>query len=122
MSDNPRVIPAGYVLVQRPNPNPFNELVGPFYVKRDGKRVSLGLKIEARHSNSRGICHGGLLATMADLALGYAALTEGGASSFVTVNLALDYAGSAREGDWVYSEASVQRAGARLAFVNGYLV
>ena len=102
--------------------NPFNDLVGPFYERRSGKDVSLGLRIEERHTNSRGICHGGFLATMADLALGYSALAIGGQGSFVTVNLSLDYAGSAVAGDWVESLVAVQKTGSRLAFANCYLV
>src|SRR5258706_3903255 len=104
-------IPEGFVRVQRPQPNPFNEVVGPFYVRRDGKQVSLGVRIEERHTNSRGICHGGFLATLADLALGYACAAIGGHSSFVTVSLSLDYAGSAMPGDWVQSEVEVQKTG-----------
>ena len=119
-------IPEGFRRVQRPRPNPFNEMVGPFYERRQGDTVSLGLRIEERHCNSRGICHGGLLATLADLALGYSALARGGPGgdkrSFVTVSLSLDYAGSAKLGDWVESESEVQKTGARLAFVNGTLV
>ena len=119
-------LPEGFVRVQRPRPNPFNEMVGPFYERRRGTEVSLGLRIEHRHCNSRDICHGGLLATLADLALGYAALeagkTAGGQSSFVTVSLSLDLAGSAKAGDWVESEVEVHKTGARLAFANGYLV
>ena len=115
-------LPEGFHPVRRPRPNPFNELVGPFYERRNGKDVSLGLRIEERHCNSRGICHGGLLATLADLALGYAALAAGNQSSFVTVSLSLDFAGSAKVGDWVASEAEIQKTGARLAFVNCYLV
>lgn len=121
MSD-PSRIPEGFHPVQRPQPNPFNELVGPFYSKRQGKDISLGLRIEERHTNSRGICHGGLLATMADLALGYACLAIGGQKSFVTVNLSLDFAGSAKAGDWVESQAEVQKTGSRIAFANCYLV
>jgi acyl-coenzyme A thioesterase 13 len=115
-------IPEGFVRVRRPRHNPFNEMVGPFYERRHGREVSLGLRIEERHTNSRGICHGGLLATLADLALGYSALAVGGHTSFVTVNLALDFAGSAKAGDWVESEVQVHKTGARLAFANGYLV
>jgi len=115
-------IPEGFHRVERQRPNPFNDSVGPFYERRRGKEVSLGLRIEARHTNSRGICHGGLLATLADLALGYAALAIGGHAGFVTVNLSLDFAGSAVPGDWVESEVEVQKAGARLAFANGYLL
>ncbi len=118
-------IPEGFDRVERPTPNPFNELVGPFYVRRegkDGKNVSLGIRIEERHCNSRGICHGGFLATMADLALGYACAAIGGHSSFVTISLTLDYAGSAKPGDWVQSEVEVQKAGSRIAFANCYLM
>jgi len=123
-------IPEGFHRVQRPRPNPFNELVGPFYSKRQGKDISLGLRIEERHTNSRGICHGGLLAAMADLALGYACLAEGKAAggpegnkpSFLTVSLSLDFAGSAKAGDWVESQAEVQKAGSRIAFANCFLV
>jgi len=116
-------IPEGFRLAApRNRPNPFNQMVGPFYEKREGKAVSLGLLIEEKHTNSRGICHGGLLATMADLALGYACLAIGGQTSFVTVSLTLDYAGSARPGDWVQSLAEVQKTGSRLAFANCYLV
>ena len=119
-------IPEGFHRVERPRPNPFNDTVGPFYERRHGKEVSLGLRIEERHTNSRGICHGGLLATMADLALGYSALATGGPDgntrSFVTVSLTLDFAGSAKPGDWVESEVEVQKTGARLAFANCYLL
>jgi hypothetical protein len=44
-----------------------------------------------------------------------------GPSSFVTVNLSLDFAGSAKLGDWVESAVEVHKTGARLAFANGYL-
>ena len=115
-------IPEGFRRIDRPRPNPFNDMVGPFYERRSGKSVSLGLRIEERHANSRGICHGGLLATMADLALGYSALALGGHASFVTVSLTLDFAGSAMPGDWVESEVEVQKTGTRLAFANGYLL
>lgn len=115
-------IPEGFHVVQRPRPNPFNELVGPFYVRREGGAVSLGIRLEERHTNSRGICHGGFLATMADLALGYACAAIGGHTSFVTISLTLDYAGSARPGDWLHSEVEVQKTGSRIAFANCYLV
>lgn len=117
-----RDIPAGFTRVERSRPNPFNELVGPFYIRKEGEDVSLGLYIEERHTNSRGICHGGFLATMADLALGYACATIGKQTSFVTINLSLDFAGSAVPGDWVESKVEVQKAGSRIAFANCYLV
>lgn len=114
-------IPEGFCRIERLSP--FNALVGPLYERRDGEAVSIGLAIEAKHTNSRGVCHGGVLATLADLALGYAMLARSGdKGSFVTAHLAVDYAGAARAGDWVHSQVEIQRVGSRLAFANCYLI
>jgi uncharacterized protein (TIGR00369 family) len=103
--------------------SPFNALVGPLYERRDAGGVSIGLVIEEKHTNSRGICHGGVLATLADLALGYAMLAKSGdQGSFLTAHLAVDYAGAAKVGDWIESQVEIQRVGARLAFANCYLM
>lgn len=116
-------IPAGYRALSAPSP--FNALVGPLYARRAtrGRELSIGMRIDTKHTNSRGICHGGVLATLADLSLGYAMHAKaGGKVAFVTAHLAVDYAGSARVGDWIQSEVEIQRMGARLAFANCYLV
>jgi acyl-coenzyme A thioesterase 13 len=114
-------VPAGFKPL--PAASPFNEMVGPLHEKRGEGAVSLGLRVEKKHSNSRGICHGGVLATLADLALGYGMMARmGGArSGFVTAHLDIDYAGAAAIGDWIHSEVEVQRVGLRLAFATGYL-
>ena len=114
-------IPEGWRELRRLSP--FNALVGPLYERREGENLSIGLRIESKHSNARGICHGGVLATLADLALGYAMQAKGEtASNFVTVHLSLDYAGAAKVGDWIESAVEIQRIGARLAFANCYLM
>lgn len=73
--------PEGFRLVPRASPS--NDLIGPLYENRGGNEVSIGLRIEAKHANSRGTCHGGLLATLADLALGYAMLARTGGKRIV---------------------------------------
>jgi uncharacterized protein (TIGR00369 family) len=113
-------VPAGYKPL--PAASPFNDLVGPLHEKRGEGATSLGLRVEKKHSNSRGICHGGVLATLADLALGYGMMAKtGGRGGFVTAHLDIDYAGAAAIGDWIHSEVEVQRVGSRLAFATGYL-
>lgn len=114
-------IPEGFRRIE--GLSPFNALVGPLYERRDGERVSIGLALEEKHTNSRGIVHGGVLATLADLALGYAMLARSrDKGSFVTAHLAVDYAGAAHAGDWIESRTEIQRVGSRLAFANCYLV
>jgi acyl-coenzyme A thioesterase 13 len=112
--------PAGFRAMARLSP--FNTLVGPLFSrKKRGKELSIGLRIDEKHTNSRGICHGGVLATLADLSLGYAMHVKSG-GAFVTAHLSVDYAGAARVGDWIESEVEIQRMGSRLAFANCYLV
>jgi acyl-coenzyme A thioesterase 13 len=114
-------IPEGFRKIERLSP--FNAQVGPLYERRDGEAVSIGLVIAEKHTNSRGICHGGALATLADLALGYAMLAKSGdQGSFLTAHLSVDYAGAAKVGDWIESKVEIQRVGARMAFANCYLL
>jgi acyl-coenzyme A thioesterase 13 len=124
MSD-PAGIPEGYELVQRTQGSHFAGLAGPFYAKREGRDLSLGLRIEQRHLNSRGTCHGGLLATLADIALGYACVAaseDGPGRNFVTIDLAVEYMASTRAGDWLYSDVKVLNADSRTAAAAGYLL
>jgi acyl-coenzyme A thioesterase 13 len=115
------IAPAGFSPI--PRLSPFNAMVGPLYERRSGDELCIGLRIEEKHTNSRGICHGGVLATLADLALGYAMLAKSAdQGGFVTVNLSVDFAGAVRVGDWIESQVDIQRVGARLAFANCYLV
>ena len=119
-------IPEGFQLEQRIQPHTFGGLVGPFYSRRQGDDLSLGLRIEARHCNSRGTCHGGLLATLADMALGYSCALAGEADevkrNFVTVDLSLQYLASTHVGDWVQSEVTVLGAGSRTRSATGHLL
>jgi uncharacterized protein (TIGR00369 family) len=118
-------IPEGYELVPRTQGPTFAGLVGPFYARRQGRELSLGLRIEQRHLNSRGTCHGGLLATLADIALGYAcvaAAEESGGKNFVTIDLSVEYMASTRAGDWLYSEVKVLNVDTRTAAAAGHLM
>ncbi len=122
---DPASIPEGYEIVQRTLGPTFAGLAGPFYAKRQGRELSLGLRIEQRHLNSRGTCHGGLLATLADIALGYACVAadeDGQSRNFVTIDLAVEYLAATREGDWLYSEVKVVHADTRTALAAGHLL
>jgi uncharacterized protein (TIGR00369 family) len=124
MSD-PAAVPEGYEVVKRTQGPSFAGLVGPFHAKREGRAISLGLRLEPRHLNSRGTCHGGLLATLADVALGYACVAageEGQSRNFVTIDLSIEYLASTQAGDWLYSEAQVLNANTRTAAAAGHLL
>jgi len=111
----------GYTALFRSSP--FLDRSGPFYSKGKGQSLCIGLRVLDHHLNARGLAHGGVLLTMADIALGYAMATAANPPiSAVTSHLSADFAGSAKLGDWVESRADIQKIGRTLAFANIYLL
>ena len=102
--------------------SPVIDLIGPVYSKGEGTDLALGLRVEAKHCNMRGTLHGGILATLADVALGYTiAFSTQPPTGLITASLSLDFAGTARIGDWLETKVDVQKKGGRLAFANCYI-
>jgi acyl-coenzyme A thioesterase 13 len=113
-------VPAGFEPLFRSSP--FVDLLGPLYSRGRGADFTLGLYVQAKHCNARGSVHGGVMATLADIALGYAiAYASDPPLSLVTASLALDFAGNAQPGDWLEARVDVQKTGSRLAFANCYI-
>ena len=93
-------IPEGYESHFRKSP--FTDPWEPLYSKKTDKAVIMGLRLARPHTNARGLIHGGLIASLADNAMGYScALATGWTTSFVTISLAVDYVGSASIGQWL---------------------
>jgi uncharacterized protein (TIGR00369 family) len=112
--------PAGFEPIFRSSP--VTELIGPVYSRGRGLEMEIGLFVQPKHCNLRGTMHGGILATIADMALGYTlAFATDPPSGYVTANLTIDYAGAAKVGDWLVARCDVQRQGGRLAFANCYI-
>jgi uncharacterized protein (TIGR00369 family) len=102
--------------------SPVLDLVGPVYARGAGRDLVLGLRAEAKHCNARGTVHGGMLATLADVALGYTvAFSSEPAAGLVTASLSLDFAGTAHAGDWLETHVDIQKQGSRLSFANCYV-
>ena len=102
--------------------SPLLELLGPFYSRGTGPSLVLGLRVADKHTNARGFAHGGVLLTMADVALGYAAESSvDPPARLITASISADFADSAKLGDWVEARVDVQRVGGRMAFANAYL-
>lgn len=112
--------PAGFEPLFRTSP--FLDLLGPFYYRKDGDALVVGLYIAEKHTNARGAAHGGLLMTLSDIAIGYAtAFSADPPLRLVTTNMSVDFAGAAKIGDWVEARVDIQKTGRRLAFANAYL-
>ena len=114
-------IPAGFG--ELPRLSPYIAAMGPFYAKETAGGVrTLGLRVLEKHINTRGFVHGGVLCSLADIAIGYQiAFGQSPPLPLVTANLSVDFAGSARLGEWLECRVDVQRVGGRLAFANAYV-
>jgi acyl-coenzyme A thioesterase PaaI-like protein len=104
--------------------SPFLETVGPLFYRKDPEQgLVIGLRIAEKHANARGIAHGGVLLTLADIGLGYrTAFAHDPPIGMITASLSADFAGSAKIGDWVEVHVDIQKVGSRLIFANAYLV
>jgi uncharacterized protein (TIGR00369 family) len=114
-------IPEGFKVLQRASSR-FLSSLGPLYAKEAGSGVVIGLRIDERHLNTRGVAHGGMLVTLADSALGIViAMSRTPPHPMVTVNLSADFTDVARAGDWVEARVDVQKMGNRFAFASCHL-
>jgi uncharacterized protein (TIGR00369 family) len=90
-------------------------------------RVIVGLYVREPHTNSRGMLHGGLIAALADNAMGLSCvqvLTGEGrkpAGGLVTVSMATDFIGAAKLGQWVEVDTQYVKAGKTLCFAQSFV-
>lgn len=95
---------------------------GPLYVKKLNPGIVLGFRVEPRHCNPMGICHGGMIATFCDMLLPISAhyLSADLPRRFLpTINLQIDYLAASPKGAWVQGEAQLLRSTRSLVFMQG---
>jgi len=113
-------IPAGFEPHFRRSP--LTDPWEPLYSKRTDKAVIIGLRLAKPHTNGRGLIHGGLIAALADNAMGYScAQVTGWTTTFVTISLAVDFVGSAEIGQWCTVESEVIKTGRTICFAQSLI-
>jgi uncharacterized protein (TIGR00369 family) len=113
-------VPAGFVPLD--TMGGFIGANGPLYLRHEGALVQLGFRVEARHTNPLGICHGGMMATFCDMLLPLSAhrkSAEIGHRFLPTISLQVDYLAASPLGAWVQGEAEVLRHTRSLVFMQG---
>ena len=107
--------------------SPLTEPWEPIYSQRTNDRVIIGLYARDMHTNSRGMVHGGLIAALADNAMGLSCvqvLTAAGRKpegGLVTVSLATDFIGAAKLGQWVAFDTQYVKTGRTLCFAQAFV-
>ena len=113
-------IPAGFE--RRTRSSPLTDPWEPLYSKTTDKAVIIGLRLAKPHTNGRGLIHGGLIAALADNAMGHScAHVMGGVSSLVTIGLAVDFIGTAKIGQWLTIETEAIRTGSTICFAQSLI-
>lgn len=103
-------------------PSPFLDRIGPLYQKDADSGPVFGLRALEHHCNRRGIVHGGLLVSFADIVLGKTmSWSQEPPARLLTASLSVDFLGAGRLGDWIEAVCDTHRIGRRLAFANCYL-
>ncbi len=111
------MIPEGFALHTRSSAvtRPWE----PIYARTTPDAFILGLRLAEAHCNSRGLMHGGVIAALADNAMGLSVAQRNNPPlTPVTVNLGIDYLGMARQGQWIDFTTVFVKIGGNLAFAS----
>ena len=109
----PGFVPSGFA-------RGFLDRGGPYWRRGEGAGATIALRIDEGHLNFQDVAHGGVLTTLADVALSYCVhVSESPPLALATVSLTVNFLGGARLGDWLEAEARVDRIGGRLAYTSG---
>lgn len=97
---------------------------GPYYLKvrSEGPKL-VGLRICPHHINYKDAAHGGVISTLADVALSYAVYdAERPRLAPSTIALQVNYLRAARLGDWLEAAVRIDRLGGRTAYTSGEIL
>lgn len=102
--------------------SPVTDAWRPIYASKEGGVVRLAIELADHHCNGRGMLHGGVIAALADNAMGLSLglaiaaagaeqIERGHAKGIVTTSLSVDYTGVASLGQWVEIVPRIVHAG-----------
>jgi len=114
--------PKGYT--ETPLWDPFEAFMGPLFDKRiiseEGEEeLWMAFRVDDRHLNTRGVVHGGMLATFADATLGSLAWNATGREPCVTLSMQMNFLKGPHEGDLVECRTKLTRRTRSVLFVAG---
>ncbi|MEL6507359.1 MAG: PaaI family thioesterase [Pseudomonadota bacterium] len=103
----------------------FSTLIGPmafaYDPSADNERWYARLTVDDQHLNLGGVCHGGVLLTLADNAMGSAAYMAGGRIPCATIELSSQFIAGVHKGESVIAEAIMTRRTPEIAFLTATL-
>lgn len=102
------------------NTNEFMTYIGPMWRREaDDGWPEYGLLTDKRHSNTRGIVHGGVIMSFLDYTIGATIHQMTGGKPNVTVHLDTQFLDAGELGDVLVGRCEIERQGRSLCFVRG---
>lgn len=92
-------VPPGFGPIWRSSP--VLEALGGFMSRGEGDALEIGLLVGPTHLNARGRLHGGVTATLLDVAIGYILSARTGGRRRLTARMTIDYRAAADAGEWL---------------------
>ena len=113
---NPDLVASGWKPVR---PGAFITLIGPFYTRLVDGRPQFCFRVNAKHDNTQGRPHGGMIMSFLDEALGHSTQIARPDVSFSTIGFDCKFIEGSVVGDLVVAETEVIRATRSLMFMRG---
>jgi len=93
---------------------------GPYFTRKQGDSWAVALRVAEQHTNYIDIAHGGVLSTLADVALSLQPYrSERPSPQVTTMSLTTNFLSAVRLGDWLIAESVMDRMGKSSAYVHG---
>jgi uncharacterized protein (TIGR00369 family) len=100
----------------------FTDNLQPLYLRRTAAGVSFGLRVAKQHLNLMGVCHGGVLMTLADVAAASGVnFARGESGGSPTINLSVDFINAGKRGEWLQAETGQVTVKRRFGFCSGLI-
>ena len=99
----------------------FQDLIGPIQLADlPGGDLAFALQLDDRHTNANGVCHGGVLMSVADSSMGSCAFASAG-RPVATIDFECDFLAAAKIGTMLYGTAKVARRARNFIFMEADL-
>ena len=99
---------------------PFLDLLGVQPISAQNGRAEFELTVGETHLRTLGLLHGGVVASLLDTAMGFAAVTKAPENfHVVTVQLNVNFIAPSKAGDTLTAVGEVQHTGRKTAVVRG---
>ncbi len=96
----------------------FNGHVGPIRFAQAGDLIWMAsLDLDTRHMNAGGVCHGGLLMTLADVVMGAASFEAAERHPCATIEMNSHFVAAAKSGQTALAKAEQLRHAGGLSFM-----